>query len=474
MKVFFFFSVLQYHLESRELVRYFHAQGAACRVHLAFSGEAAGEALAFYASLGVPCDAAAGDLCYAEAQGDDSKPPRQITKEEICGLLAQSRYDLGRLAFDLKRIAATAVKFRAVRSEAEVLLERIRPDVVFQGSFLSCGRLDNALARLCHERGIPCFGLPYTPVVGTRLSMEGRLTNMLSGMVKTNHVFDPHNGVHRFIQAVFPDWIHDVKGVPLLSFVDYEMLAAVLAGIGEDWTWQKPSLHFDAFFVWTPQARDLVLEPPSRFPPEKVHVVGAPRLDPLAALLRSGELEKKVRTLLGIDIPYVLLHISPAFEHRILSREDHFRNVDMLCRVAKSSGRPVAIALHPLAHPPDYLEIFRHHDVAFDRTLDITELFPLAGVVIAHPSSTNYLAGIFSKPLVAYDLQRELESESDWTIYAAGTRLRGFDEATLRAALARALEEVAGAAESAPPALACRRIHDFTLRHLGLASRAES
>ncbi len=466
MKVFFFFSVLQFHLESRELVRYFHAQGARCEVRLAFTGRAAVEAREFYAQHGIPCTTVEGDFCYVEAHGDDSTPPKPMTVEQVFGLIEKSRYDFGRLAFDLKRIAKTVRHNRRVRREAEALLGRVAPDVVFQGSFLSCGRLDNALARLCHKRGVACFCLPYTPVVGTRLSMEGRLTNMLCGMVKTNHVYDPHNWLHRFIRLVFPDWIHVVKGVPLTSFVDYEMLAAWIAGIGEPWPWQKPSLHFDAFFVWTNQAKELAVEAPSRFPAGKVHVFGAPRLDPVAAVLRSGELEKKVREKLRISVPYVLLHISPAFEHRVLSREDHFRNVDMLCRIAKSSGEPVAIALHPLANPPDYLEIFQKHGVAFDRSLDITELFPLAGVVIAHPSATNYLAGTFAKPLVAYDFQRELESETDWLIYAAGTSYRGFDEETLREAFSRALRDAAGVAEAAPPPLACRQIFEFTGRFL--------
>ncbi len=474
MKVFFFFSVLQYHLESRELVRYFHSQGAQCEVHLAFSGRAAGEARDFYAELGVPCTAVDGEFCYVEAQGDDSKPPKMLTVEEIRALIDKSRYDLGRLVFDLKRIWAAAGRFRRVRREARELLDRVAPDVVFQGSFLSCGRLDNALAKLCHERGLACFGLPYTPVVGTRLSMEGRLTNMLAGMVKTNHVYDPHNWVHRFIKVVFPDWIHLVKGVPLMSFVDYEMLAAKLAGIGEPWPWQKPSVFFDAFFVWTEQAKHLVVEEPSRFPSSKVHVFGAPRLDPVSAVLQNGELERRVRERLGIPVPYVLLHISPAFEHRILSREDHFRNVEMLCGIARSSGQPVAIALHPLANPPDYLEIFEKYGLAFDRSLDITELFPLASVVMAHPSSTNYLASTFGKPLVAYDLQRELETESDWVIYAAGTPYRGGDEASVRAAFERALTDASGVADTAPPPLACRRIFDFTREKLGLVCDRKS
>ena len=97
-------------------------------------------------------------------------------------------------------------------------------------------------------------------------------------------------------------------------------------------------------------------------------------------------------------------------------------------------GMSVAIALHPLANPPDYVEIFQKYGVAIDRSLDITELFPLASVVIAHPSATNYLAETFAKPLVAYDLQRELESETDWLIYAAGTPYRGVDEDSLREA----------------------------------------
>lgn len=466
MKVFFFFSVVQFHLESRELVRFFHEQGVRCEVHLAFSGRAAAEAQEYYAGLGIPCTAVGGEFCYVESHGDDSKPPKPITVEQVFAFLAKSRYDFGRFVFDLKRLARTVRLNRRVHREAGALLDRVAPEVVFQGSFLSCGRLDNALARLCHERGVPCFGLPYTPVVGTRLSMEGRLTNMLCGMVKINHVYDPHNWLHRFIRLVFPDWIHEVKGVPLLSFVDYEMLAAKIAGISEPWPWQKPSLHFDAFFVWTNQAKELVVEAPSRFPAAKVHVFGSPRLDPVAAVLQNGELEKKVREKLRISVPYVLLHISPAFEHRVLSREDHFRNVDMLCRIAKSSGQPVAIALHPLAHPPDYLEIFQQRGVAFDRSLDITELFPLAGVVIAHPSATNYLADTFAKPLVAYDLQRELETETDWLIYAAGTPYRGFDENTLREAFSRALRDAAGVARSAPPPQACRRIFAFTQQFL--------
>ncbi len=466
MKVFFFFSVLQYHLESRQLVRHFHEQGATCEVHLAFTGRAVADAQEYYAKQGISCTSVGGDFCYVEAQGDDSKPPKPITTGQISALLAKSTYGLGRLAFDVKRIARTAGHYRRVRRGARTLLDRVAPDVVFQGSFLSCGRLDNALAKLCHDRGVACFGLPYTPVVGTRLSMEGRLTNMLCGMVKINHVYDPHNWLHRFIRVFFPDWIHFVKGVPLMSFVDYEMVAAKVAGVGEPWPWQKPSLHFDAFFVWTNQAKELVLEEPSRFPAAKVHVFGAPRLDPVAAVLQNGELEKKVRGNLGIRVPYVLLHISPAFEHRVLSREDHFRNVDMLCRIAKSSGQPVAIALHPLANPPDYLEIFQKYGVAFDRSLDITELFPLASVVIAHPSSTNYLASTFAKPLVAYDLQRELESEADWRIYAEGTPYRGFDEVTLREAFSRAQKDAAGVARSAPPPQACRQIFEFTHRFL--------
>ena len=469
MKVFFFFSVLQYHLESREVVRYFHAQGARCAVHLAFSGRALGEAREFYAKLGVPCTTADADFCYEEAQGDDSRPPQPITVEEIFSRIGRSRYDPGRFLFELKRIAQTAVRYRRVRGEAEQMLDRIAPDVVFQGSFLSCGRLDNALAKLCHERGIPCFCLPYTPVVGTRLSMEGRLSNILCGMVKPNHVYDPHSWIHRFIKAVFPDWIHPVLNVPLMPFVDYEMLAAKLAGIGEPWPWQKPSLHFDAFFVWTDLAKRWVIEEPSRFPPEKVHVFGAPRLDPVSSVLGNGELEKKVCGKLGITPPYVLLHIPPAFEHRVLSREEHFGNVDMLCGIAKSAGLPVAIALHPLANIPDYLDTFRKHGVAYDPSLDITELFPLAGVVMAHPSSTNYLANIFNKPLVVYDLRRELWTETDWTVYAAGTKYRGLDEAGLRQALAEAVAAFAGVTRSAPPPLACARIYEFTRRHLGFA-----
>jgi hypothetical protein len=468
MKVFFFFSVLQYHLESREVVRYFRERGAQCEVHLAFSGRAVADAREFYAKIGVPCTAADADFCYEEAQGDDSKPPQPITVEEILSRIEKSSYDLGRLAYELKRIGQTAVRYLRVREEAEQMLERIAPDVVFQGSFLSCGRLDNALTKLCHERGIPCFCLPYTPIVGTRLSMEGRLSNILCGMVKSNHVYDPKNWIHRFIKLVYPDWIHPVLNVPLMSFVDYEMLAAKLAGIGEPWPWQKPSLHFDAFFVWTEMAKSLAVEEPSRFPASKVHVFGAPRLDPVSSVLKNGELEKKVKAKLGISLPYVLLHIPPAFEHRVLSREDHFANVDMLCGIAKSSGLPVAIALHPLANTPDYLETFRKHGVAFDPSLDITELFPLASVVMAHPSSTNYLANIFAKPLVVYDLRGELWTETDWTVYAAGTKYRGLDEPGLRAAFAEAVSAATGVAETSPPPLACQKIYEYTCRRLGV------
>ena len=160
MKVFFFFSVLQFHLESRELVRYFHEQGARCEVHLAFTGRAVAEAQEYYAKLGVPCTSVGGDFCYVESHGDDSKPPKPITVEQVFAFIEKSRYDFGRLAFDLKRIVKTVRHNRRVRREAKALLDRVAPDVVFQGSFLSCGRLDNALARLCHERGVACFGLP--------------------------------------------------------------------------------------------------------------------------------------------------------------------------------------------------------------------------------------------------------------------------------------------------------------------------
>jgi hypothetical protein len=467
MKVFFFFSVLQYHLESREVVRYFHARGAVCRVHLAFSGGGAVEAREFYENLGVPCTAAAADFCYEEARGDETKPPQPITVDEMFARLAGSRYGLGRLAFDLKRIARAAARYRAVRAEAEELLDAHWPDVVFQGSFFSCGRLDNALARLCHERGIPAFCLPYTPVTGTRLSMEGRLTNILCGMVKMNHVYDPKNWVHRLIRHVFTDWIWDVKGVPLLPFVDYELLGAWLAGIGEPWPWQKPSLHFEAFFSWTQSAAALALEPPSRYPAERVYVAGSPRLDPVSAVLADGSLAEKLRARLGVAPSYLLLHIPPSFEHRVLSREDHFRNVDLLCGLAVGTGRPVVVALHPLAHTPDYLATFARHGVAFERSLDITELISLAGLVVAHPSSTNHLTTTFQKPLVCYDLQRELDGESDWVVYAEGTPYRAWDEPSLRSALDRALADLAGAVDWPVLEPACPKIYAITRRRLG-------
>ncbi len=460
MRVFFLFSVLQYHLEGREVVRYFHEQGSDCDVFLGFSGRVAEEAGAYYAGLGIRCTKVNSDFRYEEAKGDDSKPPRPVSVGEIFSLIEGSTYDIGRLWFDIKRIAASVRLHRRVRREADDLLGRFKPDIVFLGSFLSCGKLDNAFARRASERGIPTHCLANTPVVGTRLSMEGRLTNILCGMVKTNHVFDHHNWLHMFIARTFPDWIHSVKGVPLMPFVDYELLAAKAAGIGEPWPWQKPSLHFDAFFVPGELSRELAVEAPSRFPAEKVHIVGTPRLDPVAAALESGELEKKVSARLGIELPCILLHVSPAYEHRTLSREDHFRNVEMLCRVARSAGRPVAIALHPLANPADYAGIFEDHGLAFDRSLDITELFPFASVVIAHPSCTNFLAMTFSKPLVVYDLQRELESESDWIVYACGTRFRGFDEESLRAAFAEACRHMAEVSETSPPPQASQRIYE--------------
>lgn len=462
----FVFSVPQYYIETKEVVRFFAANGAACRVVFGFEGELFDRASEECAALGIQPERFPPDLRYAAASGNAAEPPRRQQRADLERLARDRRYSAGRFVFEVRRIARQVATCRRALRYAGELLRSTAPDVVFSGPYHSCGRADNALGAVCRRRRIPYFCLSNTPLTGTRYAIASRFSCVEMGMAKPNVLLQPGSWIHHAIRRAFPDWFAEIHGFRLLPFVDYELLAAWLAGMGEPWPWQKPSLNFDLIFTQSAFADGMIMAPPSRWASARIRRVGMPRLDPVIAELNAGSLATRVRRTLNVDVPYVLLNIEPSFEHRLASEEEHRERMRILFGAAARCGSHVVVSLHPICDAPAYKELIAAHGFHWDPSLGIHELYPFARYAITFACSTNQFAAVFNVPLVIYDFENFLTDEEEYAQYTHGmTAFHAHDEETLLSGI-RAAGALPPPQTSLRPESACRRIFEETQRYL--------
>jgi hypothetical protein len=181
------------------------------------------------------------------------------------------------------------------------------------------------------------------------------------------------------------------------------MLAGRVAGLSVANPWQQPSEEFDVVYVESDFSRDLLLE--SRYPAAKIDVAGKPLLDAVVARTRDAAAREAIYASLGLaaDTPFALLNVEPTAEHRYSDWDSHWRRLRQLLDGLRSTGVPAVLSLHWLCTPADYAWVTEEYGFAVPTDLKIVDLYPLCGVSVTFPCSTNVLAPLFRKPLVIYD-----------------------------------------------------------------------
>jgi hypothetical protein len=438
MRTLFVVSIYNYWREVEPVVRHFAANGAAVDVVLGWRGETEDAAIAALSALGV------GVVRVPDAHAY----PAQLAARAEAGAAAPAK----RLPSGFARLSSLPARYksqRAVLAWADGLFDAVAPDVVLQGPYHSCGTFDQAIAAVRRRRRVPAVCYPVSAYHGRNGAVRARSSNLVRGMISPLHDADA-DPINRLFRALKPRWIERRENRSIFMFDPLCLVLSRLSGLGvPDDVWQKPSVDFDRVCVFSEFSAGLLRE--SRYPMDRVRVVGIPLLDRVAAEAADPAARDAVLAELGLarDARFVLMNVEPSAEHHYADAPTHWRNFRATVAAVGAAGLPVVLSPHPLCDPADYAFAEAEFGVRIARRHKIYDLYPHCQAVVSFACSTNIVAEIFGKPLVIYDY---FDLASETSPRRSEFRLPGARVCHDAAALTAALREALAALPTAPRA----------------------
>ncbi len=216
----------------------------------------------------------------------------------------------------------------------------------------------------------------------------------------------------KYVRYTLPDYFRSgIAGDPLFPFRigPYRTLINMFRRPERYLLQPQPSheLHCDRALVWAEVYKDLFVEDYA-YPPERVHVVGHPPLDPVFRLAASSMTAAERRAFLEqhdipVDRPYVV-YLEDGFVESGFAGWDaasRVAHLDEMARLSAEAGRLLVIKLHPLTPAVDIRAHFAEDSrVCVVEHTDLPRLIYLAESAIGHISSTVDVAISLRKPVL--------------------------------------------------------------------------
>lgn len=407
----FVFSIYNFYREMLPVAEYYAKQGARVQAVIGWNGENADECADYCRAAGFEVVRVPESLSYyapRSTEKSEKKPaapatPLATSPESTKTKLLRLRRTLLKPLTGLISLTVYLRRHQQAYTYAKRLIDQCRPAVVFAGHYHSCGKLDNAIAQICQQRGIPYCGLSVSIYVGEQQLTIARFNNIKLGMVPASLRAD-RSLFARLVARLFPQWTRQQDGVRIFMWEPLEMLAARLRGSLDRNPWQKPSERFNAVFVEAEFSKKMLADS-GYHDLNKVIVAGKPLLDVVLENAGNAQYEQELFEYLGLqpNEPYILCNVEPSAEHHYATWEEHWRNFESVMTALKQTGRRVILSLHPLCAPENYRFVEEQYGFKISERYKIGQLYPYADFVVSFACSTNAYSAIFNRKLIIYD-----------------------------------------------------------------------
>jgi hypothetical protein len=400
------FSMTIYHYarEVGPVAEHFARKGIDVHILVGWRGETADGYAADCATLGMTVHRLPDELALPGSwrARDESPEPEKAPPVARRGASGRLRSAVGVRVYNLYAFASDVRRMRRARLTARELLERVAPDVVIGSSYRTLGEVDDGLARVAVERSIPYCCVPQSAYLGERNAIEGRRTQLETGMYTPAIAID-HSLANRLYALLWPSWTRKAGDKRIFSWLPKRMFAAWLNGLLAKNVWQQPSELYDLCFVESDFSRRMLLD--SGYDAAKVVVVGKPVLDRVFAKRNDPDHERSLYADLVVreGSPFVLFNVEPSYEHRYTTWDEHWARFHGWMTALKRTGLDVVLSLHPMCNPRDYRFVQDEYGFVLSERHKIGDLYPYCGVSVSFPCSTNVFAELFRTPLVIYD-----------------------------------------------------------------------
>lgn len=250
---------------------------------------------------------------------------------------------------------------------------------------------ETAFIKAANERKIPSLIVPFalsSPVGNARY-------RLLQPDCKTR--FGTQTRLGRWVARFFPKWVFAYRGEKLFFYPPANALAAWLAGIMPKNPWLIGNGAATRMAVESQWLKRLYLQ--QGIKAEKMIVTGKPSLDDLAAdIQRNSHNHLRHAMNLPEETHIVLLAVPQFAEHKMLSWEDHWKEMDFLfSTLSQLPNTRLVLSLHPSSDPQAYQSIAEKYGAAIARERYFT-LLSGCDVFIAAESSTVLTAIGVCKP----------------------------------------------------------------------------
>lgn len=392
MRALFVVPIYQFSRELRPVLEHFAARGVDTHVLVGWTGPTAEEYASRCAAKGMAVHRVGPPYGYGDpfAKRSTGSVTRRVSRGRLREWVDNAR-----------RARGTLRRFRALRTGAEGLVERIAPDVILGGPYHSCGFIDEGIARAGRNRRIPLCCLSVSAYSGERNAVEARFANVAAGMLSG---LDARENVpRRLLAGSFPSWTRSQGDRRIFAFDPWLMLASRLTGLLPRNPWRTPSELYDVSFVESEFSRQMLLD--SGVDPAEVVVAGKPLLDDVYVRLEDPGSLSEIYQDLGLceGEAFLLCNVEPSFEHRYSSWDDHWRRTRAVFDCLERTEVPVVLSLHPLCELDHYRPLAAESGFALSERWSIMDLYPLCAASVSFPCSTNTLAELFGRRLVVYD-----------------------------------------------------------------------
>ncbi len=354
-----------------------------------------------------------GWACYDEqgrpvnaAEEDDPKRPSRGRLAGYLSALANRIYGLliRRIDGSLLTPLVFPVEWFKLKNQLERVRKRLKllaPDIiVLAGDLVDYTSVFYTKAG--HELGIPSVIVPWlVPVGGWEQA----------GYFASVSARDARRVVNRLVGRMYPEWLIEYEGRPMLRLSASQVFARKLLGLAPPLPWIPHSGQADAMALESRIQMKTALA--NGLPKQKLVIVGSPAGDKVARIIaRANSIRERLYSRLGLPEgrPMLLAAVSQANYTKLdvpgaCDFTDYKKMVEFIVSgLKRAAGYNLVLLLHPSVDPAPwrYLEDEKTK-ICLEPTI---EVIPLCQVFMASQSSVIQWAIACGKPVVNYDVYK--------------------------------------------------------------------
>ena len=255
---------------------------------------------------------------------------------------------------------------------------------------------ETAFIKAANKFGIPSLILPHGLYLASGVCVE----RSRSPCYEKDYVIN--SWLKKLIAYFFPLWVFSYRGKRIFYYPWPSALAAWCTGLMPPSPWDLRGFRGTLLAAESGYAKNLYIR--QGISEEQVIITGRPSLDVTAALV-SDEQMRMLRHKYHVrdEDRIVLCSLPDLAEHRLLSWDDHWEEIEFLLHTFQSlKGAKILISIHPLCDPEKYQAIAYKYDA---QIIDerVYEIQPICDVYVSMISSTVIQARAWNKPVVVAD-----------------------------------------------------------------------